>query len=74
MEAIDGKLDALVQMLTRAGFIRPELAGAGHVRRWVEDLQASSSGLSSEPNHPEDPSSSKPEDTLRLAPFRKIHA
>ena len=74
MEAIDGKLDALVQMLTRAGFIRPELAGAGHVRRWVEDLQGSSPELSIEPNRPEDLHSSKPETTLRIEPLRKIHA
>lgn len=74
MEAIDGKLDALVQMLTRAGFIRPELAGAGHVRQWVEDLQGGPQELSAEPSRQEELPPSNSKNTLRIEPFRKIHA
>ena len=42
IETIEKKLDVLVQLLSRAGIVRPELADTVRARRWVEDLRRGS--------------------------------
>jgi hypothetical protein len=44
IEAIERKLDVLVQLLSRAGLVRPELADTVGARRWVEDLKRGTPG------------------------------
>ncbi len=43
MEAVEGKIDVLIQMLVRAGVIRPELADDPRTHRWLDSLQRSGS-------------------------------
>jgi hypothetical protein len=46
IEAIEKKLDVLVQLLARAGFVRPELADTVGERRWIEELRQGSGDAS----------------------------
>ena len=39
LETIEGKLDVLIQMLVRAGVIRPDLADDPQTHRWLDTLQ-----------------------------------
>ena len=41
MESVEGKIDVLVQMLVRAGVIRPELADDPRTHRWLDSLKRS---------------------------------
>jgi general secretion pathway protein A len=42
IDSIEKKLDVLVQLLSRAGYVRPELADSISARRWVEELMLGS--------------------------------
>jgi general secretion pathway protein A len=48
IEAIEKKLDVLVQLLARAGFVRPELADTVGERRWIEELRQGSETTTTE--------------------------
>jgi hypothetical protein len=45
MEGIEEKLDVLLQMLMRAGVIRPDLAEDPRTQRWLDGLQRSKPAL-----------------------------
>ncbi len=59
MESVEGKIDVLVQMLVRAGVIRPELADDPRTHRWLDSLKRSgpiaAEGQATEQDEPLDP-------------------